>query len=114
MAKFGEIIRVLRIKRGFSQEKLAKKIGISRSALANYECGLREPNLDTIEMFADFFDVSTDDLMGRMDDAQPPANNQPRKWRMLSSGSLTLTDEQIDKLYNVARAMFPENFPSDE
>lgn len=114
MAKFGEIIRVLRIKRGYSQAKLAKKIGISRSALANYECGLREPNLDTIEMFADFFDVSTDDLMGRMDEEQPKANNQPRKWRMLSAGSLTLTDEQLDKVYQMAHVMYPDNFPLDD
>ena len=109
MAKFGEIIRVLRIKRGYSQAGLAKRMGMARSAIANYECGLREPNLDTVEAFADFFDVSMDDLMGREEEASTTANNN--KWKMLSAGVMTLTDEQLDRLYDMAHLMYPEKFP---
>ena len=67
MARVGERIRVLRIKRGLSQSQLADDVGISRSRLGNYEQGIREPDYDTIELFADYFDVSVDDLMGRND-----------------------------------------------
>ena len=65
MAKFGEILRVLRIKRGYSQAKLADLTGLKRSAISNYEQCIREPDLDTVELFADFFDVSVADLLGR-------------------------------------------------
>ena len=65
MAKIGEKIRVLRIKRGYSQAQLADLMGLKRSAISNYEQGIREPDLDTIEAFADFFDVSIGDLIGR-------------------------------------------------
>lgn len=65
MAKVGEILRVLRIKRGYSQAQLADLTGLKRSAISNYEQGTREPDLDTVELFADFFDVSIADLLGR-------------------------------------------------
>ncbi len=65
MAKVGEILRVLRIKRGYSQAQLADLTGLKRSAISNYEQGTREPDLDTVELFADFFDVSVADLLGR-------------------------------------------------
>ena len=115
MAKFGEIIRVLRIKHGYSQQKLANRIGIGRSAIANYESGLREPDLDTVEAFADFFDVSVDDLIGRTDE-QPAENTQGKrkKWIKLSAGERVLTDAQLDILYNMAHEMHPEDFPLDD
>lgn len=65
MSKVGDRIRVLRIKRGLSQSQLADIMGLKRSAIGNYELGIREPDLDTIEAFADFFDTSIADLMGR-------------------------------------------------
>lgn len=118
MAKFGDVIRVLRIKRGYSQEKLAKMIGLTRSRIANYECGTREPDLDTVELFADFFDVSMDDLTGR-DESKEEAilekqKPQRRKWRMISAGTLTMSDEELDRFYQVARAMHPDKFPPVE
>ena len=67
MAKIGEKIRDLRIKRGYSQAQLAELMGMKRSAISNYEQGIREPDLDTVEAFADFFDVSVADLLGRDD-----------------------------------------------
>lgn len=34
-----------------------------------------------------------------------------RKWKMLSAGVLTLTDEQLDRLYDMAHLMYPDKFP---
>ena len=115
MAKFGEIIRVLRIKHGYSQQRLANRIGIGRSAIANYESGLREPDLDTVEAFADFFDVSVDDLMGRTDE-QPTETTQTnrKKWIKLTEGTRVLTDEQLDVLYRMGHQMRPDQFPLDD
>lgn len=50
-----------------SQYELADRLGFSRGKLANYEQGTRQPDFDTLEKIADFFDVSTDYLLGRED-----------------------------------------------
>ena len=39
---------------------------------------------------------------------------QPRKYKMLSAGALTLTDEQLDKVYAMAHLMYPDTFPLEE
>lgn len=49
---------------GLSQEKLAEKLGLSRSTLANYEQGRREPDFEVEEKIADFFNVDLNTLRG--------------------------------------------------
>ena len=63
-------LKNLRLQRSLSQEQLAKEIGISRSALSMYELDQREPDLNTILLFANFFSVSTDYLLGRSEHAR--------------------------------------------
>lgn len=48
-----------------TQEELSKKLNISRSAYSHYESGTHEPSLELLQIFADFYDVSTDFLLGR-------------------------------------------------
>lgn len=48
-----------------SQEEFAAKIGVSRSTVGMYETGKREPDLETCEAIADFFNVDMDYLTGR-------------------------------------------------
>lgn len=63
MAKFCEMLRLLRKKEGMTQEELAKALGLSPSAIGMYERGQREPNLETLEAFADCFGVSVSMLV---------------------------------------------------
>ena len=62
---FSENLKYLRIRENYTQETLSKALGISRSRLNNYEQGVREPDFETIELIADFFNVSFDFLFGR-------------------------------------------------
>lgn len=39
-------------------------MGLSRSALAMYETGKRHPDFETLELFADFFNVDMNTLLG--------------------------------------------------
>lgn len=57
----------LRKDSGLTQNELSKKIGISRATYAQYEIGRREPDIDTIQRLADFFSVSIDYIIGRVD-----------------------------------------------
>ena len=68
---FGKRLASLRENKKLTQIELAEKTSISRSRLSLYETDKREPDIDTIRLLADFFGVSTDDLLGR------PANTIP-------------------------------------
>lgn len=74
-----------------TQETFAKKIGVTRSALSQYELGTRNPDYDTIERIADICSVSIDYLMGRTDKPNQVLADPVRKL----IDSLDLTDEEI-------------------
>lgn len=63
--KYGNRIAKLRDERRLTQEELAGKVGITRAALSHYENNRREPDYDTIQKIADYFQVSIDYIMGR-------------------------------------------------
>lgn len=60
-------LKSLRTHRNITQSDLAKRIGVARTTYAMYEQGQREPDYDTLQKIADFYDVSTDYLLGRTD-----------------------------------------------
>ena len=65
MAQFDKILRLLRGEKDMSQQELADALGISKSAINMYERGERQPNFETLEAIADFFNVDIDYLLGR-------------------------------------------------
>lgn len=67
MSRFSVVFKNLRIGNGYTQQELANKIGVSRSAVGMYENGDREPDFEALEVIADFFNVDMDYLMGRSD-----------------------------------------------
>jgi transcriptional regulator with XRE-family HTH domain len=64
---FGEKIRLLRKNKNLKQQELADIIGISIFTLKDIEYGKCKTTLDRVIVFADFFDVSIDYLVGRSD-----------------------------------------------
>lgn len=62
-----ERIRLLRNERGVTREDLAKNIGVSLSALGNYERGERIPDASLIASIARYFQVTSDYLLGLSD-----------------------------------------------
>lgn len=69
---FAQRLKKLRQQKGLSQYQLADLLKLTRGQLANYEQKKRQPDFDTLELLADFFNVSTDYLLGRTDDPTPP------------------------------------------
>ena len=61
---FSETFKALRKKRGLSQRALADHLGLSKSAVSMYELGSREPDFETLEKIADFFNVDLNFLLG--------------------------------------------------
>lgn len=67
MNKFGERLKDLRLEQNLSQEKLAKAVGLTHTAIGLWEQGKRIPNLDDVISLAKFFNVSLDYLAGLED-----------------------------------------------
>lgn len=62
--QLSQMLIYLRKRKGLSQAELAKTLGLTRSAIGMYELGQREPNLETLELFADFYNVDMNTLTG--------------------------------------------------
>lgn len=61
-------LKLLRKKKGISQIKLAMDLNLTQNTISQYENGKRNIDNQTLIMFADYFNVSTDYLLGRTDD----------------------------------------------
>lgn len=62
---FGENIKNLRIHKGINQVQLALHLGVTKQSVSNWENENIQPSIDTLIKIADFFDVTTDYLLGR-------------------------------------------------
>jgi transcriptional regulator with XRE-family HTH domain len=60
--KFSANLRILRKKNKLTLETLGKQLGVSKSALSDYENGHTFPPLDVCEAICQFFGVNLDDL----------------------------------------------------
>ena len=67
MVTFGKRLRELRTERKLSQQELAKIIGTNNSSICDWERGRSEPSLEALVKLCQFFDVSSDYLIGMVD-----------------------------------------------
>lgn len=65
MNDFKDMLKFLRNRENLSQSELAVKLGLSKSTISMYEVGKREPDFETLELIADFFNVDMNFLLGR-------------------------------------------------
>lgn len=63
---FSENLKLLREAKDLTQQQLADKLSISRSTIGMYENGSREPDFETLEIIADFFNVDMGRLIGNL------------------------------------------------
>ena len=84
---FGEKLKALRTERGLTQEQLAARLYVSRTAVSKWETGGGSPNLDSLQAVARLFDVSVDDLLST-DDLIVLASDE-RRSTARSSGMLS-------------------------
>lgn len=63
---FKERLRDLRTSRKLTQDKLAKELGIAKSTISMYENGNREPDFETLELIADYFNVNLGSLISNI------------------------------------------------
>ncbi|TEB13419.1 helix-turn-helix domain-containing protein [Pelotomaculum propionicicum] len=99
----------LREQAGLTQEQLARKLNISRSALSLWELGKREPNHSTLQLLAKFFNVSIDYLLGNSDNHRTQKENTleqqwPEGVKVLRRAQTKLTLEKRKKMLRLIEA----------
>ena len=72
----GERLKQLRKEKQLTQSELGEKINVTKVSISGYESGNRTPDTDTLQKLADFFEVSTDYLLGRTDTPEPSTKPQ--------------------------------------
>lgn len=65
--KFSSNLKLLRSgqnkrRQKYSQAQVAAAISVARSAISEYENGIKEPTLGVLTKLADFFDITLDEL----------------------------------------------------
>lgn len=87
--EIGKRIKLLRKKKGLKQDELAAAIGLSPSAVSNYEQGTREPKEDTLKALVEVLDSTPDYIL----------------WGIESSSRPILTAEELQMLSSNVREL---------
>ena len=61
--EFGEKIQKLRNEKKWTQEQLAEKLYVSRTAVSKWESGKGYPNIDSLKDIAKLFNITIDELL---------------------------------------------------
>lgn len=97
---FPERLRAARDLRGWSQNDLAARSGMPQSSVGHFEGGTRKPSFDTLRKLANALEVTTDYLLGRVDDPGRAEAGDPlfRDIGKLSGGDRELAKDFLNML----------------
>ena len=66
-ATFPKRLKELRLQYGYTQQQIAELLHIKQQSYIRYEYGTGEPNLQTLVLLSDIYNVSVDYLLGKED-----------------------------------------------
>lgn len=91
-------------------------MGLSRSIAAKWKNTKTNPSAEVIPKIAQYFNVSTDYLLGneKEDDATSYVQDDPEELIILNRAAKKMTPENRKKLLEMAKIMFAEDFKEDE
>ena len=101
----GDRLRELRLRKGLSQEEVARQIGVTRSAYSHYEINNRQPVYETLKKLAVLFNVSLDYIIGG-EPVKPETQVTPEAIeiiRILNSMDQDKRKQSIDRMMAVIR-----------
>lgn len=100
---FANNLRIARKHYKLTQDELGAKLDLSHAAIASYEQGVREPNIQTLRKMSQVLHISVDDLISEtdlcLDDlktvAQPEESESFKECIALSSSHFKLLDKYL-------------------
>ncbi|WP_173645770.1 helix-turn-helix domain-containing protein [Leptospira interrogans] len=96
--EFPTKLKELRIQKGFSQENLAKMVGLHKNHIGRYERGDSQPTADKIRKLADALGVTGDVLLGSTTQDQAKIQIGDRDLLNLFSEVEKLSSEDKEKV----------------
>lgn len=102
--KRSQILKELRKSKRLNQNELADFLGISNQAYQKYEYGTAEPNFDNLTKLADFYNVTTDFLLGR-EPCNDPIEQLPvgEQDRAIVQAYINLSDKERTEFVEILR-----------
>lgn len=67
MEKFATRLKELRTEKGVSQQEVATVVRMSKMAVSHWESGHSEPSISQLILLSEFFGVTVDYLVGKVD-----------------------------------------------
>ncbi len=113
---FKDMLKYYRMREGLSQKALATRLGLSASTISMYEVGEREPDFETEEKIADFFNVDLNTLRGKdieaptfspslSPDLDPDDQELLSKYHMLSDEGKGMLQDRADELIALGKTV---------
>lgn len=103
---FGDIFKELRIQKNLSQDKISEDLDVSQGLITKWESHQSTPSPEMLDYIADYFDVSTDFLIGRTNDKRYySSNSDNRTVNILYSKVKDLPEEQQQFILNVTNTI---------
>lgn len=102
LGKHAKRIRAFRMEANLNQAQLAEKLGVSASAVHNWETGSTRPDIDTLIKMCAVFSTTADALLDITDHGKRPSPQEElflEAYRGLSPHDRYLIDHLIDKMH---------------
>lgn len=93
-------LKLLREEKGLIQKDIAKLLNVSIPAINQYENGKRDMSTETVIKLAEYFDVSTDYLLGKSDIRNP---EELKNVKFANAGGLDIEGLDEDDLLELQR-----------
>ena len=101
MDRMSRILYELRCEHQISQMQLADRTGVSQSTIAKIELGRNEATASTIRRLADYFEVSSEYLLGRTNEFGNVVEQKPRFHTTHDEEELVLKFRQLSPVSQI-------------
>lgn len=99
---FATRLRRLRKLKGYSQEAVSEKLGLAKATYGTYENSRYLPDAKTVAQLADFFNESSDYLLGLRDLDSSTLNMKKNRRRNLVN--IDFSDKCVDNLLDISKS----------
>ena len=105
---FSENLKRIRKKSGYTQQEIAERLSVAQATVANYERGVRIPDIDTLIELSKIFGVSMDELIGVHTQPERKPSDSSR-WERAMEQYADMSPDERRRIDAVLDAFFPDD-----